>query len=66
MGKFQVRFKDTDPDEGSNSQDSLIATCDSEKDAMWVKTAIEKDWFSEDGPCDPNREFYILDCSISL
>jgi hypothetical protein len=66
MSKFQVRFKDTDPDSGSNSQDSLVAVCESQRDAMWVKSSLERDWFSEDGPCDPNREFYILDCSISL
>ena len=66
MSKFQVRFKDTDPDSGSNSQDSLVAVCESQRDAIWVKSALERDWFSEDGPCDPNREFYIFDCSISL
>lgn len=66
MNKFQVRFRDIDPDSGSKSQDVLIAQCESEETAKWVKIAIEKDWFSDEGPCDPNREFYILDCSISL
>jgi len=66
MNKFQVRFKDIDPDTGKKSQDEIIAQCESEENAKWVKHAIEKDWYSDEGPCDPNREFYILDCSISL
>jgi len=66
MNKFQVRYRDIDPDTGSNYQDILIAQCEGEEMAKWVKHAIEKEWFSEEGPQDPNREFYILDCSISL
>jgi hypothetical protein len=66
MGKFQVGFRDIDPDTGSNYQDILIAQCEGEEMAKWVKHAVEKDWHSEEGPQDPNREFYILDCSISL
>ncbi len=66
MNKFQVRFRDIDPDTGLRSQDNIIAHCDDENTANWVKHAIEKDWFSPEGPQDPNREFYILDCSISL
>ena len=66
MNKFQVRFRDIDPDTGARSQDEIIAQCDDETMAKWVKHAIEKDWYSPEGPQDPNREFYILDCSISL
>lgn len=66
MSKFQVRYRDIDPDTGSNYQDILIAQCEGEEMAKWVKHAVEKEWFSEEGPQDPNREFYILDCSISL
>lgn len=64
--KYQVRFKDIDPDTGLISQDSLIATCNTESDAKWVHAALNAEWFSPNGGCDPNREFYILDCSISL
>jgi hypothetical protein len=66
MNKFQIRFRDIDPDTGLNSQDILIAQCEGEEMAKWVKQSIEKEWYSENGPQDPNREFYILDCSISL
>jgi len=64
--KYQVRFKDIDPDTGLVSQDKMIAGCDSFESAEWVKGAINAQWFSPGGECDPNREFYILDCSISL
>jgi hypothetical protein len=57
--KFQIRFKDIDPDTGETSQDLLICVCEDETLAGWTKTSIERDWFSEDGPSDPNREFYI-------
>jgi hypothetical protein len=63
--KYQVRFKDIDPDTGLVSQDKMIATCDSLESAEWVKGAITAQFFSDAGG-DPNREFYILDCSISL
>jgi hypothetical protein len=63
---FQVRYTDIDPDTGLVSNDELIAQCKTDTLARWVLTALEKDWYSPDGPNDPNRSFYILDCSISL
>ena len=59
--KYAIRFKDTDPDSGDISQDLLIAVCDEEDNAKWLLQAIIKDWYSIDGPNDPNRDFYIAD-----
>lgn len=56
---FEVRFKDTDPDTGSVSQDKMICECEDHQEAFWVQKSLEKDWFSDNGPQDPNREFYI-------
>lgn len=54
-----VKFKDIDPDTGGISQETVIAICPTERDANWVKESLEKDWFSVDGSCDPNREFFV-------
>jgi hypothetical protein len=56
---FKVRFKDIDPDTGSVSQDQIICECEHYAEAFWIKKSLEHQWFSEDGPQDPNREFYI-------
>ena len=56
---FEVRFKDIDPDTGSVSQDKRICECEDYQEAFWVQRSMERDWFSEGGPQDPNREFYI-------
>lgn len=57
---YQVRFKDIDPDSGSVENDGILCICPNEKIAKHILNLIEKDWYSEDGPKDPNREFYIL------
>jgi hypothetical protein len=56
---IEVRFRDIDPDSGDISQDELICNCLDIDNAKWVKIAIEENWYGENGPCDPNREFYI-------
>lgn len=66
MTNFQIRYRGLSPGTESNYQDILIAQCEGEEMAKWVKHSVEKDWHSEGGPHDPNREFYILDCSVSL
>jgi hypothetical protein len=56
---WKVIFVDIDPDSGERSQTGTIAYAETERDAQWIKSAIEKDWYSIDGSCDPNREFYV-------
>jgi hypothetical protein len=57
--EWKVVFVDIDPDTGERSQTGTIAYTETERRAQWVKEAIEKDWYAIDGPCDPNREFYV-------
>lgn len=57
---YQVRFKDIDPDSGEVSQDEFFCMCKDEKIAKLILNLVIKDWFSENGPSDHNREFYIL------
>ena len=59
--KYEIRFKDIDPDSGDISQDLLIAICVEENNAKWILHAIYQDWYSPNGPNDPNRDFYIAD-----
>jgi hypothetical protein len=56
---IQVRYKDIDPDSGEINTDELMCNCLDIDMAKWIKIAVERDWYSENGPCDPNREFYI-------
>ena len=56
---FEVRFKDTDSDTGVISQDKKVCECEDYQEAFWIQKSLEKDWFSESGSQDPNREFYI-------
>lgn len=56
---FEVRFKDIDPDTGEISQDKKICECEDYQEAFWVLKSLEKEWHSEDGAQDPNRDFYI-------
>jgi hypothetical protein len=56
---IEVRYRDIDPDTGEISSCGLICRCKDIDNANWIKLAIERDWYSENGPCDPNREFYI-------
>ena len=63
--KYQVRFRDIDPDTGLVSQDKMIASCETCESAEWIVNALEVESFSQLSH-DPNREFYVLDCSTSL
>jgi hypothetical protein len=56
---YEIRFRDIDPDTGDISQDMPIAMTMSEQNANWIRNALTYEWFSEDGPNDPNREFYV-------
>lgn len=57
---YEIRFRDIDPDTGDISQDIPIAMSTDEGNAKWIVQALNTDWFGIGGPCDPNREFYIL------
>jgi len=57
---YQVRFKDIDPDSGTVSQDEFFCMCQEENTAKLILSFVIKDWYSENGPSDSNREFYIL------
>lgn len=57
---IQVRYKDIDPDSGEVNTDVMMCTCLDFDKANWIKLAIEEQWYGENGPCDPNREFYII------
>lgn len=57
---YEIRFRDIDPDTGDISQDTPIAMTTDEDSAKWIVRALNTDWFGYGGPCDPNREFYIL------
>lgn len=58
MEKFQVYFKDTDPDTGLLSQVKKMCECEEERLALCIKEALA----SQD--CDdPNREYYV--CSTA-
>lgn len=59
MKKFQVFFRDTDPDTGLLSQVKLMCDCTEEHLALCIKTALEHHYDGE----DPNREFYVCDSS---
>lgn len=63
---YQVRFKDIDPDTGLVSQDTMIASCETCESAEWIVHALGVESVSQGGSHDPNREFYVLDCSTSL
>lgn len=54
----EVWFKDIDPDTG-DERHSKIADCETKELADWVRHAVEKEWYSDDGPQDPCREFYV-------
>jgi len=58
--KIELRFKDIDPDSGDISQDELMCICLDMDMANWLKITVEENWYGENGPCDPNREFYII------
>jgi hypothetical protein len=62
---IELRYKDIDPDTGSITRDELICFCLDVDAAKWIKLSIESDWYGENGPCDPNREFYMVIGSMS-
>ena len=55
--KYEVKFKDIDPDTGLISQIVLMAVCPDINKAYCIAEALTKDWFSTNG--DPNREFFV-------
>jgi len=57
--KWTVTSVDIDPDSGIKSEPVVLAYFANEKFAMLVKEALEKDWYSPTGSCDPNREFIV-------
>jgi hypothetical protein len=55
--KYEVKFKDIDPDTGLVSQNVLMAVCPDLNKAHCIAEALTKDWFESCG--DPNREFFV-------
>ncbi len=61
QNKFLIKFKDIDPDTGEITVDKLLAETDNKTSAIWITSSLNYQWFSEDGPNDPNREFYYTE-----
>lgn len=57
--EYQVWFRDIDPDSGDVSNEMMVAKCTEEFHANWVRHSLEYNWFSPEGPNEPNREFVI-------
>jgi hypothetical protein len=60
QSKFLIKFKDIDPDTGEIIVDKLLAETDNKVSAIWITSSLNHQWFSQDGPNDPNREFYFI------
>jgi hypothetical protein len=58
--KFQVRYKDIDPDTGDITRDELICVCHSPLIAEWVYSALVRDMSLDYD--EPNREIYVKNC----
>lgn len=57
--KYEIRFRDIDPDTGAVTKDELVAVSPDLKMAELVWSCLHTVWFSTEGPNDPNREFYF-------
>lgn len=64
MYGYKIGYIDTDPDTGKKSQFKVLANTYNKNNALWIREALNYDWYSEDGPCDPTREFYVMEDRI--
>ena len=59
--KFEIKYKDIDPDTGKIISEKQIAETDNKTSAIWVVSSLNYQWFSEEGPNDPNRIFFYTE-----
>lgn len=57
--KYEIRFRDIDPDTGTVIKDDLVAVSPDLKMAELVWSCLQTVWYSPEGSNDPNREFYF-------
>lgn len=57
--RYEIRFRDIDPDTGSVTQDALVAFAPDLKMAELVWSCLQARWYAPEGQNDPNREFYF-------
>lgn len=58
---FEIKFKDIDPDTGSIITEQILACTSNKASAIWIVSSLNYQWFSSDGPSDPNREFFYIE-----
>lgn len=64
MLEFDISFKDIDPDTGDVTKEVVLATSSDLKASMWIRGALEFQWFSPEGEQDPNREFFVKEREV--
>ena len=61
---WEVRFRDIDPDTGSESQNLIMAVCFTEDYAVNLSKISERDYQNHEQ--NPNREFFVKKINLQF